>query len=139
MTFDFEITPEFIALAEHSAKHTQWYRHPYTGGNWKTPEKKVEGHSLMLVKDIGVYLMSPFTIEDACVPEDAQLKNGSSMFCCYARGLRKDVHIGGDDFAEIVSIPEGYQTASLLRVKLTPETIESILVDEKPKRAKKGK
>ena len=128
MNLTFQRTPDLIALAEHAVAHHRWQRNPYEETQPREP-------ALMLVKDEGIYLMSPFTSKDA--PESARLKDGKRMAVVYAEDYGPDCdYIGGDDFGENV---EGLpalilQATGPITLKVTASTIE--MIADVPKRRK---
>lgn len=135
MRFTFKITVDLLALAKHAVENHKWQKEPYTGdeSGMGIPLARPEKPALLLVKDQGVYLMSPFTIQDA--PPEARSRVGSAgdskLRIVYANGhdpkLHKDWWVGGDDFAEnlpglpemIVEAGNGTVTVSLTKRHLT--------------------
>lgn len=104
MTFTFQVTEDLRRLARHAMEHHAFQRCVYTGGDWG-PEEKPAEPALMLVKDRGAYLMSPFTSDGA--PANARLYDGGKPVVVYAHGCGPDdEHIGGDDFgADVPGFP----------------------------------
>jgi hypothetical protein len=132
MTFVFPITAQLLALAQHAIAHHQHQRLAYTGPGWDTPEEKPAKPALLLVKDSGVYLMSPFTLAGA--PPEARLREcfapgESKLVVIYADGHRpEDGHLGGDDFGEdLEEVPDMIVRAGsgTLVISLTSHSISS--------------
>lgn len=118
-SFRFPMTDGLKELIRNARENFRWFKVPYTGGPWKSEEQRVDCPTLMLVKDQGVYLMTPFTIESPEVPENVRLRDGDRLLCCYADDNGPETFIGGDDFCENVPIPEGFEGSTAIIVYLT--------------------
>jgi len=77
-------------LARHSVTYADHQVELYTGIPLKGP-------SLMLVKDEGIYLMSPFINDSA--PSEARLYGKRHLSAVYAKGHGKNTRLPGSDFA----------------------------------------
>lgn len=116
MTYKFRITPELVALARHAVENHRWQKDPYTGekSGFGLPLSQPKNPALMIVKDQGCYLMSPFTIPGA--PPEARCYEGhpnsdhKKLQVIYAVGKKpgdKDWWDGGDDYGEnLAGLPE---------------------------------
>ena len=115
--------PALISLAKHAVANVSFQR-----GAWSTTERPLTTPSLLLVKDEGAYLMSPFPLKGA--PVTARLcDEQGSLETVYAEGCSPtDPHIGGDDFADALPIAEmilegSAKGAKSLVITVTAKTI----------------
>ena len=111
MVYTFKINSTLLRLARHAIENHSRQRLAYTGKSWGTDEQKPAKPALMLVKDQGCYLMSPFNLENAQPNSRLSTQRGNgkqSLVVAYAFGARpRDGHIGGDDFCEdLPGLPE---------------------------------
>lgn len=129
-SFTFDLNdPRLVKLLVHCQKNFKHHRECYP----KDPSnpEPVYAPSIMLVKDEGAYLMSPFTKPGA--PESARLTEPdgkkTKLHVVYADGCGPDDEwIGGDDFGETLPFvndmirarDEGHTTAIF---KVTQNTI----------------
>ncbi len=132
MTYTFKITPELVELARHAIENHKWQKDPYTGeeAGCGLPLAQPEKPALMIVKDQGCYLMSPFTIEGA--PESARCRNGpvDRLQIVYAEGRDpnkdEDWWEGGDDYGEnLPGLPEMIVISRSCYGTPTVETVQS--------------
>lgn len=97
----FKITPQLVELVNHCLKNKAHYDAPYGQG-----KSKVEGP--ILVKDHGIYLISPEISESA--PKDARLySTNGRLVCCYAEDCGPNTRFSGDDFAFQVEYANWYR------------------------------
>lgn len=123
----FIIDDRLIKLAEHCRKRFRDQKVPYTGNEgWGIPEERLTKPHFMLVKDDGLYLMSPFPragkeATDACLWEVPDKKR----FVCYATQFRPDgpYALDGDDFAEIVPVPDHLEKGTRFYINITEENM----------------
>ena len=93
--------PALIGLAKHAVANLSSHR-----AAWSPKPIRLTVPSLLLVKDSGAYLVSPFAVKGA--PAQARLCDETgALVAVYAEGCgATDPWIPGDDFAETLPIAE---------------------------------
>jgi len=100
LQFQFPASAELIAMAQNAKRNHEHQRTCYTNRRMAEP-------ALLLVKDQGVYLISPFKTKGA--EKNARLYDEKGqLVVCYATGYKpSEAYVGGDDFGvDLPGLPD---------------------------------
>ena len=117
---------DVLPLALHSIANVKHHR-----AAWPNDNVPVLKPSILIVKDEGLYLMSPFTLDGA--PPEAKYRKPDSekLKVIYAEGFGPDCdYIGGDDFGDLLDIAEDIvrfanMGRKTMRVTITDEYVST--------------